>query len=454
MESSRIYDVVIVGAGTGGCSTALFTARNGLKVCMIDVKREEDIGRKVCGDAIGRHHFDNLGLPYPWDAIINEVKGMRIYSPSRSTVFEIVGEGVSGFMLKRYEFGQSLLREALRKGVELHDSTRVLKPVIDGGSVVGVVAKHMDSIIEFRGRVIVDASGATAVLRRGLPEGLLPERDVKPEDIQATYREIRGFEDGCYDYNYGEIYLSRVYAPGGYAWIFPRSDGTVNMGVGVQYGRNYPNPKMLLYKFLHTVKGIGEEIINGGGGLVPTRRPLASLVADGFMLVGDSACQVNPIHGGGIGPSMYAGKLAAETILEAYDRGSMTARDLWMYNVRYMRSYGAKQAALDVLRMLLQSLSDEDIDYGMSIRLLSEEDVLRASMYGRVEMGFLEKLKRFTKGLGRIELLRKFRRAAKIMREARKLYEEYPRDMDGFKEWLCKSRRIFIGVTVKTFING
>jgi len=454
MESSKVYDVVIVGAGTGGCSTALFTAKNGLKVCILDVKKEEDIGRKVCGDAIGRHHFDNLSLPYPWDAIINEVKGMKIYSPSRSTVFEIVGEGVSGFMLKRYEFGQILLKEALRRGVELYDSTRVLKPIIDGRRVVGVTAKHMDSSIEFRGRVIVDASGATAVLRRCLPEGFLPERDVKPEDIQATYREIRLIEGEYYDYNYGEIYLSRVYAPGGYAWLFPRSDGTANIGVGVQCGRGYPNPKMLFYKFLYTVKGVSEDIINSGGGLVPTRRPLSSLVADGLILVGDSACQVNPIHGGGIGPSMYAGRLAAETILEAYDRGSMTTRDLWMYNVRYMRSYGAKQASLDVLRMLLQSLSDEDIDYGMSVRLLSEEDILKASMYGRVEAGFLEKLKRFAKGLGRIELLRKFRRAVKIMHEVRKLYEEYPVDVDGFREWLYKSKRIFIEVTVKTFINA
>ncbi|MEM1559760.1 MAG: FAD-dependent oxidoreductase, partial [Candidatus Bathyarchaeia archaeon] len=47
MESSKVYDVVIVGAGTGGCSTALFTAKNGLKVCILDVKKEEDIGRKV-----------------------------------------------------------------------------------------------------------------------------------------------------------------------------------------------------------------------------------------------------------------------------------------------------------------------------------------------------------------------------------------------------------------------
>ncbi|MEM2739460.1 MAG: NAD(P)/FAD-dependent oxidoreductase [Candidatus Bathyarchaeia archaeon] len=436
MEPSRIYDVIVVGAGTGGCSTALFAAEQGLKVCIVDVKREFDIGRKICGDAIGRHHFDNLGLPYPWDAIINEVKGMKLYSPSRSTVFEIVGEGVSGFMLRRHRFGQSLLRDALNRGVELFDSTRALKPIVDGGVVVGVVAERGGVRVEFKGRVTVDASGVVAVLRRSIPEELLPERFVKPEDVQAAYREVRatGEEyDGC---NYGEIYLSRVYAPGGYAWIFPRSDGTVNIGVGVQCGQGYPNPKTLLYRFLDTVKGIGNTILDFGGGLVPTRRPLASLVANGFILVGDSACQVNPIHGGGIGPSMYAGKLAAEAIAEAYDRGLFKAEDLWSYNVGYMRSYGAKQAALDVLRRFLQDLSDEDIDYGMSARLLSEDDILKASMYGTLRITTLEKVKRLIRGSGRPELLLRLRRIARAMNKVRRLYERFPEDIGEFRGWL------------------
>ncbi|MCX8162139.1 MAG: NAD(P)/FAD-dependent oxidoreductase [Candidatus Bathyarchaeota archaeon] len=442
MEHSRVYDVVVVGAGTGGCSTALFAARQGLKVCIVDVKKESDIGRKVCGDAIGKHHFDNLGLPYPWDAIINEVKGMRVHSPNRSTVFEIVGEGVSGFMLRRHRFGQNLLREALNRGVELYDSTRALKPILDGGAVVGVIGERGGVRVEFKGRVTVDASGVIAVLRRNIPEELLPERFVKPEDIQVAYREVRTIGEGYDEYSYGDIYLSRAYAPGGYAWIFPRSDGTVNVGVGIQCKRGYPNPRTLLYKFLDSVRCVGDTVIDSGGGLVPTRRPLVSLVADGFMLVGDSACQVNPIHGGGIGPSMYAGKLAAEAIVEAYDRGLFTAEGLWSYNVRYMRSYGAKQAALDILRRFLQDISDEDIDYGMSARLLSEDDILKASMYGTLKVKTLEKVKRFIRGSGRLKLLLRLRRISVAMNEVRRLYERFPRNIGEFRRWLYEARSI------------
>jgi len=51
------FDVVVVGAGTGGCLAAKTTAEAGLKVCLIERKKREEIGEKICGDAMGEHHL-------------------------------------------------------------------------------------------------------------------------------------------------------------------------------------------------------------------------------------------------------------------------------------------------------------------------------------------------------------------------------------------------------------
>ena len=51
--SLKNFDVVIIGAGSGGCLAAKTVAEAGIKVCMIDRKEEHNIGDKVCGDAIG-----------------------------------------------------------------------------------------------------------------------------------------------------------------------------------------------------------------------------------------------------------------------------------------------------------------------------------------------------------------------------------------------------------------
>ena len=57
--------MAVVGAGTAGCMTAKTAAKAGLKVCLLDSKEREKIGKKVCGDAVGKHHFDELGLTAP-----------------------------------------------------------------------------------------------------------------------------------------------------------------------------------------------------------------------------------------------------------------------------------------------------------------------------------------------------------------------------------------------------
>jgi len=47
------FDVIVVGAGTGGSIAARFVAEKGLRVCLIDRKDKKDIGNKICGDAVG-----------------------------------------------------------------------------------------------------------------------------------------------------------------------------------------------------------------------------------------------------------------------------------------------------------------------------------------------------------------------------------------------------------------
>ena len=59
------YDVIIVGAGTGGTYAAKTIAEAGLNVCMVERKERENIGKKVCGDALGDHHFKELNLELP-----------------------------------------------------------------------------------------------------------------------------------------------------------------------------------------------------------------------------------------------------------------------------------------------------------------------------------------------------------------------------------------------------
>jgi len=441
------YDAIVIGAGTAGCMAAKTIASAGLYVCLVDRKEKKSIGDKVCGDAIGKHHFDNLGLAYPkGEELERNISGIKVYSPDLKTVFHLVGEGLHGFIINRHLLGQRLLKDALDAGALLFDSIQVFEPVIEGGFVKGVSAKNTKtgSKTELRGEVTVDASGVSAIIRSKLPPEIGIDQTINKEDEVICYREIRELKGDMNEPDFCEIYLDPRAAPGGYYWIFPKIGRRVNVGLGVAAVRGFPNPKSQLQKnVLSKPLFEGSKIIQGGGGYVPTRRPIDSFVGNGIVVIGDAACQANPIHGGGIGPSLMGGKIAGEVIIEALEKGEKSRESLWPINLRYMKDYGVKQAGLDIFRIFLQSLTDEDINYGMKYKLIKEEDVLKAGLGGNIHLNITDATRRIFKGLGRLSFLKKHYNMAKIYNLAKVLYEEYPDSPNKMPEWKAKVQELF-----------
>jgi digeranylgeranylglycerophospholipid reductase len=440
------FDVIVVGAGTGGCLAAKTLAKAGLKVCMIDRKAEQNIGDKVCGDAIGKHHFDNICLAHPSGMELDQkIEGIKVYSPDMETEVNVKGEGVHGYLVNRLLFGQRLVKEAKDAGATLMDQTIVTEPIIKNGYVVGVSAKNLktDEKSELLAQVVVDASGHSAVLRKKLPPEFGIENEVNDEDVEICYREIREIKEPIDDPGFCKIYLDLKRFPGGYCWIFPKSPTTVNVGLGVAMTEGFPNPKDLYNKLVLSMPLFkGSRALTGGGGLVPTRRPISPMVGNGIIIIGDAACQVNPIHGGGIGSSMMGGMKAAEVIIEAVKNGDVSREAFWPYTGMFMEAYGAKQAGLDIFRMLLQRLNNEEMNYGMSHHLITDDDLLKTSMGEDLKLNITDKTSRLFKGLGCLSLLKKLNTTAKLMKEVKELYRNYPSSPEGLEEWEAKVSQV------------
>jgi len=441
------FDVLVVGAGTAGCLAAETVAGTGLKVCLIERKKREEVGEKICGDALGEHHFKALGLEKPQGGELEKrIEGIRIYSPDMDTTFTVEHEDFVGYLLNRRLFGQWLLRKAIDEGARLMDSTQCLEPLIDKSFVVGVRTKNLKTgeEMDLRGKVVVDASGFVGAVRKKLPRDLGIQNDVANEDVEACYREIRQLKQEGENTTYCEIYLNQKATPGGYAWIFPKGGARVNAGLGICMRSNFPNPKGQFYKHILTKPAFdGSLLLNGGAWYDPTRRPLDCMVGNGVVITGDAACLVNPIHGGGIGPSMLSGQLAGKTIVEALEKGNVSQESLWPYSLRYNEAYGAKQARLDVFRMLLLSSRDEDLNYGMRYHLLTEEDVLKAGLGDEFHLNITETSRRVFRGLKRIGFLNKLRLMVSYMNQVRAHYKEYPETPKDFEKWRVRTGALF-----------
>jgi len=435
------FDVIVVGAGTAGSMTAKTAANAGLSVCLLDSKARPDIGEKVCGDAVGKHHFDRLGLPYPkGEELGTRIEGIRIYSPDMQTTFTVKSE-TYGFIVNRRHFGQRLLDDAIDAGATLMDSTIATKPETRKGFVTGVTAKDTKkhSAMQLQAKVVVDASGFTAILRKCLPTEIEVDLQVDNDDVEACYREIRrlGSDSDGFDQKYCEIYLDQTQTPGGYHWIFPEGENRINAGLGVAMVKGFPNPKNQFYEQIMPHSKIKDStLVKGGSWCVPTRRPLDCMTGNGIVLVGDSACQVNPIHGGGIGPSMMGGSLAGKTIINAIEEDDVSRDGLWQYNVDYMKGYGAKQAGLDIFRLfLLKSVGNEEINYGMKYKLITEDDLLKVSEGQNLKLRISDKTRRAFYGLGKVPMLRRLAYAASMLKKIKAHYLEYPSSPDGFEQW-------------------
>ena len=443
MVAKERYDVVIIGGGVSGLFLSRLVAEKGYAVAVVEMKPMNEIGEKVCGDAVSRRYFAKLGLKEPaGNEVENVVKEVRIYSPSEKAILTVKGEG---FELNRKTFGQRLLKESLESGAIVLDNSYLKKATIRDNVVTEVTIhdrnRGKDVILE--SRVFVDASGISGALRTKLPSHWWISEKINASETAVAYREIRVLSEDIENYDVLRIYLSQKITPGGYWWFFPRGPREVNIGLGVQWREGAPNPKEKFYAYLASMKEIeGSKVIHAGGGLVPTRRPLSAPVASGFLAIGDAALTCNPLHGGGIGPAMLSAKLAAESVSKALSEGNTDIRALWTYPIDYFKYYGYKQAALDIFRAFLQSLSKEEIEFGMAKKLVKEEEVYRVGMKGDLELSLAERALRALKALPKPSFLLRLSRVAKYMKLIKELYLNYPSSPDHFEKWLIEVRNL------------
>jgi digeranylgeranylglycerophospholipid reductase len=440
------YDVVVVGAGTAGCLAAKTVAEKGLKVCLIDKKPQDEIGEKICGDALGEHHLKFLGLEKPTGGELEaKIDGIKIYSPDENTIFTIADKDFIGYLLNRRLFGQWLLKKATDEGAELQDNMNFRSPIIVKGSVAGITAKNMRTgkVIEMPSKVVVDASGYFGMVRKQLPAALGIDRDIANQDVEACYREIRQLKQETENTRFCEIYLNQAASPGGYIWIFPKGGARVNVGLGICMRGKYPNPKQQLYETAFK-KPIFEDstVLTAGSWFDPVRRPLDNMVSNGVILVGDAASLVNPIHGGGIGPSMLSGYFAGQQIAEALSKGEPTKEALWGYNKKYIDTYGKKQGTLDIFKMFLLSCTDADLNYGMNEKLMTEDDVLKAGMGDDFHLNITETARRVFRGIRRVGFLNRLRLTVTMMKGLRAHYNTYPTSPETFEPWRLQTVKL------------
>jgi digeranylgeranylglycerophospholipid reductase len=445
----KSFDVIVVGAGTGGSIAARFAAKKGLNVCLIDRKERNQIGDKICGDAVGSEIFEILNInPPKGEELSCHIKGAKLYPPNMKKCLTLIDPKQVGYIVNRLEFGQRLLNEALDAGVkQFLDNTMALDLIYKNNFVSGlkVRLKNGEKLV-LNAKLIIDASGFYTPLRKQMQDSII-EKEILKEDAILCYREIITFspqDQQVIDPEYITIILDQEKAPGGYIWYFPKNESSVNIGLGMFM--DYKGQVKEYYKknvFNQFIKTNKFEVISSGGGVAPIRRPLWSCADNGIMFVGDAACHVNPLHGGGIDPSMRAGYFAANAAAEAIAEDNYSLKKLWNYNCEIMTNLGAEFAALDLLRRVLQKLSNESLNFGLEKDILSGYEILEIASTGSFNLSLLDMVNKAIKGIENPKLLLDLNYLRIRMNEIQKHYKRFPQNIEEFEVWKNKTMKIY-----------
>ncbi|QAY64347.1 geranylgeranyl reductase family protein [Xylanimonas allomyrinae] len=345
-------DVVVVGAGPAGSSTAHWCAAAGLDVLLLE--KAAFPRDKVCGDGLTPRavaELTRMGVDLdPADGWIRN-DGLRVLAGRRSWELpwpEVTAFPSYGSAMARAVLDHRLAQHAQRSGAKLLERTKVTGPVQDDrtGRVVGVRAQAADGReVVYRAPVVVAADGVSSRFATALG---IARRDDRP--LGTAYRTyFRTDGAGTRTARHADTWMEshlELWAgePGqsallpGYGWIFALGDGTVNVGLGSvsstpqrqsAVGHDY---RALLAQWIASTPeewGFTPENQIGPirGAALPMGFNRSPMYRDGTILVGDAAGMVSPFNGEGIAYALQAGRVAADAIAQARTRTSDAARE-------------------------------------------------------------------------------------------------------------------------------
>jgi geranylgeranyl reductase family protein len=329
-------DVIVVGAGPAGSTTAYYLAQAGLDVLLLE--KSAFPREKVCGDGLtprGVKALVAMGISVSEQDGWVRNRGLRVIGAGKRMELpwpELSSYPGYGLVRPRTDLDQMLARRAEQAGARLLQGVTVTGPVLDDrtGRISGVTAKLSgeDGERSYRARVIVAADGNSSRLSVAMG---LRKRDDRPLGVavRTYYRTPRHDDD--YLESWLDLWDGDRLLPG-YGWIFGMGDGTSNVGLGLlntsaAFGRT--DYHALLRKWLNGMPpewGFTEENRTQPirGAALPMGFNRTPHYYRGLLLVGDAGGMVNPFNGEGIAYAMESAEILARTIAQALARGRRT----------------------------------------------------------------------------------------------------------------------------------
>jgi digeranylgeranylglycerophospholipid reductase len=346
-------DVAVVGGGPAGSSAARAAAAAGAHVVLLE--EHPVIGSPVfCAEGLSLNGIKDAGLEPVAPLVAQKITKARVFAPNRNYI-DLTSDNWVGYTLNRQFFDKAIGDLAVKAGAELMTDTKVTGVFRENDKVAGVIAEHGKEQVKVKAKVTIGADGYWSIVRRSA--GM--ERWY-PDVVTCAQYQLGGLHLDNPSTN--EFYVGTCYAPGGYAWIFPKNGETANVGLGVRNIHTEPAINYLR-KFLDSDPRFeGAKVLRRNGGVTPVSGMLDKIVDDNLMLVGDAAGQLVPMTGAGIHSGIEAGKMAGKEAVDAIVGEDTSAKRLNQYRVKFEKYWGKRIRDSRRIVEMLDKFSDDDLN--------------------------------------------------------------------------------------------
>ena len=363
-QSIREVDVMVIGGGPGGATTATLLADRGWSVALADkdVHPRFHIGESLL--PLNLPLLEKLGLRDRMEDF-----GLRKYAAEFTSVQH--GKTVAfefskawdktlpySYQVRRADFDDMLIKHAASRGVEVHEGCRIASVDFNAAERVVVRERVKDGPArEWHAKFVVDASGRDTLLSN--------QFNMKQKNPRHASSALYGhFRNAKRHEGQAEGNISIFWFDHGWFWFIPLADGSTSVGaVCWPYYLRARKVDPTAY-FLDTIK---------------TCPPLAARLADAelmgpvtatgnysyesertygdrFILIGDAYSFVDPVFSAGVYLAMSSGFSGAETVDTVLREPARAAAALKKYD--YLIRHGLNQFRWFVYRMTSPSLRD------------------------------------------------------------------------------------------------
>ncbi len=360
-------DILIIGGGPAGSTTALYLSQLGFDITIIEKKpfpRET-----LCGEFLSKEVTDVLKELNIFNDFLslkpNKLKSFRAVDDSG---IELTSDlNFEAYAMKRSVFDLMLLENSKRRNVSVIQPAEVISSIKSNSNFISEIEDESGNKFQLKSRLVIAAYGKQNMLDKKLLRDFIDKKsNLNGVKFHLPINLLKNsFNDEIRIYTDKELYcgmnqvsdtkMTVCFLENRMQSKIPSRERLIEVIKSNEYFQKVFSDEAIEY--------IKSANIYGTGNIYFGSR---EVVENGIIMVGDAARVISPLAGDGIGMAMESAKLLSEIINEFGIDESNREKLNSLYKKRYEKTFKKRLSTAKILQGILLNRKLRRLGFGLA----------------------------------------------------------------------------------------